>query len=391
MKNYDLAYTSNLQRRANKLLKYIKKLPENIVNKLLNKNLENGNKLRYKVNNMKSIKFRFLGQGDECLVYRVDLFAIKFYIGKDNYDVHILKKLRELYNNHTTINTVILYHSLVLYNHMVTIVNVISGTLDNWMKEITKPKYLLAKHLQNYNEEWILLMIQILYALYVLKKKLSLYHGDLTHRNILYIRLNKPVKIIYNIDNNNIEFITDIIFIIADFGKSQSLIYENKELPKHKKITNEELKLYISNNKDLEHLSGLYNKSIVDYMYKFYPYNKLREILKKDKYIDNILKEKKEYLLNKDMKQPPPSYYIDIQLRREMCYHILENNYIDIDSIPNIKKEILLPSKEIRNNLQELKSDISIMSKILELYKLLHKYNNLQKNNINILKFNLQI
>jgi hypothetical protein len=109
-------------------------------------------------------------------------------------------------------------------------------------------------------------------------------------------------------------------------------------------------------------------------MYKFYPYDKLRNILKNDKHIDNILKEKKEYLLNKDMKTKPPAYYIDVQLRREMCYYVLEHNYINIHSIPNIKSNLILPDKNIFDILITLNSDVSIINKIVNIYNLLKKY-----------------
>jgi hypothetical protein len=126
-------------------------------------------------------------------------------------------------------------------------------------------------------------------------------------------------------------------------------------------------------------------------MYKFYPYEKLRSILKNDKNIDKILKEKKEYLLNKDMKTKPPAFYIDSQLRREMCYYILENNYINIDSIPNIKSSIILPDKNIFNILLSLKSKVPIVSKIYDVFNLLKKYQNNDNNHNNNKTFNLNI
>jgi hypothetical protein len=64
-----------------------------------------------------------------------------------------------------------------------------------------------------------------------------------------------------------------------------------------------------------------------------------------------------------------------------MCYYILENNYINIDSIPNIKSSIILPDKNIFNILLSLKSEVPVVSKIYDVFNLLKKYQNNNHNN----------
>ena len=352
---YHIPYTKNLQKKADKIINKISSMQENILSILLNKT----NEMKYN-----DLQFKFLGQGDECIVYQVGNFAIKIYVAEHNKDVDILKMLKELYNKHIAINTVILYGNIVIHKHLIVVVNVANGTLDNWVKNI------ISKKDNNIDEKWLIMLIQILYGMYVLQKELKLYHADLTHRNILYVQLDKFIKINYSIGKYKFSIITDIIFIISDFGKSQSMLLSDN------KLSNSVIQEYINNNKDFEFLSGLYNKNIVDYMYKFYTYDELLKIVKDDMNINAYITSLEEKLEEKGKRIKKPKWYNEVQIRRSLCYYILEHNYLDINTIPNINTELFLPSVDIKNIIETLKDSNSIISKIQKCHKLLLNYDN---------------
>ena len=75
-------------------------------------------------------------------------------------------------------------------------------------------------------KEYLMILSQLSLALQYAQEKIGFVHYDLTVWNIIIKRLEKPIEIVYSVNNKIIKIKTKIIPIIIDYGKSH-IFYKN--------------------------------------------------------------------------------------------------------------------------------------------------------------------
>jgi len=329
---------------------HIKQIPSNHIDKLI----EGVDRYDLITSDSKPIILTFLGKGDEGTVYAYDkLVAVKFFVNSTNNEINFLTELKKLYKEGVMIQTLIMYDYFIVNNHLVLLSNRADGNIDKWMKELKS---------SDIDTEWYHMMLQIVYGVMIIQKKLFTYHKDLLHRNILYKVLDKPIRIkyliIYEGKKTVVIFQTQTIFFITDFGKSQSLLFDSSNIMSEKEIINN-----IESNKDLEGLASIYNKLFVDYIYHNINHKKLYQMIEGDMDAAKYLEEIENKMKEKAKKIPKPSNYIKLQVTRGLCYYLIENNYINIDKYKS-KINASIPSKKVRKILENLADYRPIYKKI---------------------------
>lgn len=248
-------------------------------------------------------KLILLGKGGEGVVYGVDKYAIKFFIPNKQFSVahknntreiemSIFEKSLALLNRNVTNNFLRLFAKTKIFASTVVILDLVDGTLENWIETLHS------------DDEWMIMIFQVLYAVYIMQTCLKTYHNDLTIRNILFKKLNNPTVIKYKIKvgktYSSFTFTTDIIFLIADFGCASMLEAVNKFIPKESdKYIQNTVKFAIDNNLDLKHLSILHNTLALILMKNTYKLDELIEIGKKDSSFMQYYNETKKHLKHK--------------------------------------------------------------------------------------------
>jgi len=324
---------------------YIKTFDEETIINLINND-----------NNNNKTKLIFLGKGDEGTVYAYnELLAIKFFVLSDNKELEFMKKLKEYEN----INTLQLYRYFIKDNHLITIINKADGTIDKWMKNINNT---------NVDLQWYNMMVQILFGVLLIQKKLLMYHKDLLHRNILYKKLKEEIEIKYVINKFTITIYTDTIFFISDFGKSQSLLPEFK---KYNILDDDIIQEKINTNADLEGISSIYKKIFVDYIYHNIQHDALYKMIENNKEAHEYLQEIEKKIFAKTQIISKPPHYVKLQVVRSLCYYLIEHNYIDIKQY---NTKINIPSKKVRKILENLCNKKKIKYKLKKIHKKLEQY-----------------
>jgi len=295
--------------RLKNIIKNIKLIPIEIFNELKTKN----KRIEYKINN-KKIKFKYLGSGGSSIIYRINKkYVLKICIKIHSKDLFFLKLLEP------SIHLLKIYADFILYEHLFIIESIADNTLDKWIQK------------EHTNKEWIMMLLQIYYMIHILQTKYMIYHGDMTFRNIMYKKLKKNITININInENTNIIFETDIIFIIIDFGRAQSIIYNSIYKPNVN--THEEI---------IEAIKKNYDNKYILFLHKKYFVNKIIEKYENNNEFINYYKKK-----------------YNINNFRQIAYYLVEENIITFDE----------PNKEIQNIIS---NNNTMNSKIIELNKLL--------------------
>lgn len=349
------------QHIINQIMKYLNELTGDTIVRLI----EKIDKYTYTASDNTKIKLTFLGKGDEGTVYDYNnMIAVKFFVNNKNSEIKFLEKLKKLYDKSITIQTLIMYGHFIKDNHLILLINKADGTIDKWMKQLNvSGKYI--------DIEWYHMMLQIIYGVLIIQKKLLTFHRDLLHRNILYKIFDKPIEIKYKLIYNNkrtiIKFTTRTIFYIADFGKSQTLLFENNNT-----MSDIDIMQNIKLNKDLYGLSTLYNKLFVDYIYHNIDHKKLFDLVKNDNKAKIMLDEIKHKMTEKAKIIAKPTHYIDLQVKRALCYYLIENKIIDIETLRH-KIYFKMPSHDVRHILESCSDETSLITKMRKIRKQLRK------------------
>jgi hypothetical protein len=300
-------------------------------------------------------KLEFLGKGGEGIVYKYDNYAIKFYKKSVifNKDLFALRLANRLSNDKITNNFLTLYGYTQIFKKDVMVVNLIDGTLESWIK---------FKHTDN---EWLIMIFQILYAVLVMQQCMQMYHADMKPKNILFKKINSTV-FEYTFNKQSYRIKTDYIFIISDFGHSSSLLFPKSEYNEKNDIT-----VAINNNLDLEHLAAFYKRLVVTIISNTYKLNDLIDMGKGNADFLIYLEQKKQ-----EIEKYMGKYNDKVKshmLFRSLAYYLLEYDYFDIDNLPNLgNNKIYLPSNAIRKiltSLNNLKGTDSLLAKINEIGK----------------------
>ena len=349
----------------NKITNQLNKITHDSYNKIINinKSVDIGD----------NIKLNLIGKGGEGVVYCIDKYAIKFYLPNDGWyakrysnmgnekEMFILKETSKLVDKNVTNTFVKIYEILNIFNRKVVIMDLVDGDLEDW-----------TSHEHSHNK-WTNIIFQILYATFVMQQCLKIYHYDMKPKNILFKKIpTSTFEYVIKTATKEHKFIinTDVIFMISDFGLSSTLLNKkNAFLP-------ETIQLSIDNNLDLHNLSILHIRQAVTLMEKTYTLDEVIKLGNGDKHLMSYYEDKKRGIHKKMRKFPKKIQYS--MLFRAMAYYVIEKNYIKISDIPNDKKYIIFPPKEIQillESLSELKGKGTLLNKIIELGNIINKNN----------------
>lgn len=264
-----------------------------------------------------SKKYTFIGKGGSGVVYKVDSFAIKIIplkkFNSNEYKIGLY--LNDLINNES-INFIRLIDKVEYDNYIVIKMDLVDTTLNEWSK---------TYHSDN---EWYLLLLQIIINLRMLQQKINFYHRDMKPKNILLKTFKNKIKFIYRLNSKEYEINTNTIFYITDFTHSYSDLNIGTSYKSN----------YFTEDNDLYELQKLPQRLKVDKIIKTYNYNKekLINIAMNSKFFNGYFEEEKKRI---DIKlKLYPKNIKERQLIRLICYFIVENNLINID-ISNIMSE----------------------------------------------------
>ena len=310
-----------------------------------------------------NIKFEFIGAGGEGVVYKaLNFYAVKIYksivaretiIEMKSNEVAIMKKSTELLKQSITINFLELFQTFDKLNHTVLIMELVTGNLEEWCNE------------HHTDDEWINMILQILYNVIVMQKCLLMYHADMKPKNILYKKLSKPMSIAYTIKGDNkISFVikTSYIFIIADFGHSNSLLL------KHNELDNDKIKYHIEHNSDLDHLIYLYSRLAVNKIQDIMTIDDLLKVAGDDKLVKTYY-ENEINKINTEMRDYP-KHIKNRMIFRSVAYYLLEKNLLDVSKIV---KNSMLPTKYVKDTLEDLGNEKLIIDMIKKILIVDHK------------------
>lgn len=257
----------------------------------------------------------------------------------------ILKKCTELVLNKHTQNLPMIYdiniciddEKLIFYNELAT------GDFINWC---------YSDHTE---EEWLSFLFQFWIGLYTLQKHLKLVHNDLRLGNILYHKINTDNKYWkYNVENTEYYIPnTGYVFVIWDFGSSNLIKDDSKDINKDK----------FDLNIDLHFFHDLYNRLRVILLLEMYSINELECLFVSEKEIGYVKNKK-----NECEKRFRKAGRFDEKYKIALIYYLIENNKFDdlikdkkdkkdIKNTEDDKKIIKLPPKKIMDLLKELSDE----------------------------------
>ena len=218
----------------------------------------------------------------------------------------------------------------------------------------------------NLNKDFLyILNFQILISILAIQKMIFTVHNDLHLENIFFKKINNDkIKIFeYNINGNKFYIPNNgYLFILSDFGNSQSLLLNRNKNWFDYKVINE----MIINNEDFKHLKLIFYKNIQWYILKNKKINSIDElfnlITNKDK-INNYYNELIEKYKNDNKKilEKMIIYTLSINLldykqfieKKDVDYYIYSDEFKNfIDNIYNANDDIF---NIINNNFQNFK------------------------------------
>jgi serine/threonine protein kinase len=260
--------------------------------------------------------FTYLGHGGQGLVYKVDNMAIKVFKKKVDSDVVkelvFLKMCRYALDKKYTPNLVRYYEDKYIDMNVITSMEFLEGTLEDWMKN------------KKTTEDWISMLFQMIHVTYVMNNVLFIKHNDMKPKNIMYRKLDKPITVKYTINNKSYYVPVKYMFKVIDFGMSE---YDPK------KVTTDI-------PKDLYEIFILHKRELVNILITKYSADELKQIASVSQKFNNEIKP----VYDKFKRHPP--HVRDKMVTRATIYFIIENNLLDIKDLSDTYREIL-PSTDI--------------------------------------------
>jgi thiamine kinase-like enzyme len=324
--------------------------------KLIEKLYYNKNsKFRY-LSDTPAAEISALGRGGEGKVYLVQnkecgSIVIKISKGNDN-ESKISKYCKEIVDKYICPNLLYFYGVKHVKKYNITMSEYADGTLEDWLE--TKHTY----------EEWRTFMFQFLVGVLCIQIKLKAYHNDLKPKNILFKKLSIPnIVFLYKIQEKQYMVpTTGNLFVIADFGKIQSLLLRQNEMDKNS------IELFIKNNLDLEHIIDLPKRIIVSGIEAVYSFDELIDTIRthNDTYFDNYLQNKRDEI-NEQLRKYP-DYVKNKMLYRSVAYYAVEKNYIDWKDLPTDSLKMKPPPKQIIDQLNQWKDSNKKITDILDTF-----------------------
>lgn len=278
------------------------------------------------------------GQGEIYLLkikgFNEDLAIKKGYLNENEKEILIF--VSALVDSHVCPNFLLVYNIKNINKKDYILMEKINGNLNQWLEK------------EHTDEEWLSFLFQYLIAVYVLNIYAKTYHADLKPKNILFknifMELKNPyLKYNIKIDNRNYIFNVptfNILFIIGDFGHSQSLLFKNN------KISIEEIKKKIETNSDFEHIFTLIKRIKVDSIVKNYNLENILNFLKNNNINFQEYYDKEKSKIYRELNQYPKKIKDDLLLK-SLAYYVIEKKIYDKMNIP-IKSKLKLPSPKIQ-------------------------------------------
>lgn len=295
---------------------------------------------------VKNFDYKYIAKGGQGKVYLITLndfnreLAIKK--GKLNEtEKNLLIFTSDLVNSHICPHFLLVYDIKKIKNYDYVLMEKIDGNLNLWLEKFHS------------DDEWFSFLFQFLIGLYVLEKYAKTYHADLKPKNILFerifINLDNPY-LKYNININEKNYIFDvptfnILFIIGDFGHSQSLLFENN------KMSSSEIENKINQKADFENIYTLTKRIKVDTIIKNYNLNTITLFLKQNNIDYQEYYNEEKTRIEKELFKYPKRIKEDLLLK-SLAYFVIEK---DIYSKMNIrlKSKLILPSEKIQKFILE--------------------------------------
>ena len=263
-----------------------------------------------------------------------NLYKIK--LDNMNYVMKILK------NNSIKEILVTEYVQKIFSKNIIKLYDYFLSTKDydnNFMKNILSNKYNLSN--DENNNEMKNMIYQISHGLILLNNN-NIAHLDTKPKNILFKYFPKMITLNYQTKLIKTRF----LFKISDFGKSQINIDEYKS--NDDELTEKEFEEYILDRKDLEELSKILERMIVNKIQYNYDL-KYFDTINDKKFKKYYYIEKKQ--INKTLKEYPKKIKLRF-FKRSLLYYLIENKMLNMDKI---KSEFAyFPNKSIIDILNKL-------------------------------------
>lgn len=291
---------------------------------------------------IKSNKLKPFAKGGDGYLYKVSLnnmnYVMKILKGNNIKEILVTEYVQKIYNK----NIIRLYDYFLStkdFDQNLMIIDEMDGNLEEFMKNILSNKYDLSD--EDNDNEMKNMIYQITQGFLSLNKN-QIAHLDSKPKNILYKYF--PSKITLNYNKRLVE--THFLFKISDFGKSQ--VNDDELKSKDDILTEDEFNRYIKERKDLEELSKILERMIVNKIQYDYDYDYF------DKIKDN---EFQKYYRNEksNIKLQLKDYPEKIRrrfLKRSLLYYLLEFNMINMIEIKN--KFNYFPNNDVINILNKL-------------------------------------
>lgn len=287
---------------------------------------------------------KYIAKGGNGYVYLLSSKKCGFIVVKNTLisietenEIYFLEKVRDIIEKRICPNFLYNYIYENINNTYILFSEFANGTLETW----------LTDHHSIY--EWNNCLFQILYGVYVMQNKMGTYHGDMKPKNILFKNIqNNTFK--YNILDKTFYITTKYLFLIADFGKSQSIYKENN------KISNESIMAFIKNNADLENIEALPKRILVSAVEKkyngdLYNFHKFMLSVKDNGYNSYYYSEKNK--INVELKKYPNNVK-NKMLLRSLIYYAIEKKYIKPGDVADEYFDMKYPPLEIVNKLKQI-------------------------------------
>jgi serine/threonine protein kinase len=258
---------------------------------------------------------------------------------QEDSELRAISYCKDIVDKHICPNFLYFYGTKSVGDYRIIMSEYANGNLADWIK---------VNHTYS---EWRSFMFQFLMGVICIQTILKAYHSDLKPKNIFYKRVvDSELTFDYEVHVGGSGAVNYIVptfgylFVLADFGLIQSLLFE------HNKLNDESIKLFIKNNIDLEHVIDLPKRIMVDALDRIYSIDELIKIvsLRSDPYFDGYLKNKR-IEINRELAKYPEAVRNKL-LYRSVAYYIIEKEYISPSEIPG--KLINLPPIEIINQLK---------------------------------------
>ena len=310
--------------------------------------------------NIENKHFKYLGKGQEGVVFVCDDKVVKIYTRIDMNAVlkefYVVGTLQELNNiNKNVIHIDKYYLSL---SHPVMVMELMDGELENWCDMMAVNKYNLNTN--EYETMWMSMLFQVTYGMMFLNK-LKILHSDAKTKNILYSE-SESLNIIERYAINNQIFnvpINRYIFKIADFGAVQILG------SKMNTMTDEDIQRSIENRTDLYELSRIWYRILVNYGRNDYGWQQITPLVNSNKQYKKYYNEQKIKIDNEMSNATKKAR--NSMLRRSLIYYGIENNIIDANDIIT-KYSLVPPSNLVMKTLDGL-VDITIKN-VFDLFQI---------------------